>query len=338
MRLREPTSRIEAIAIAIELYERGHIHTVADGQQAQDVMVEAYFRAVAGHARIALVTSTNDEADAVNGAIQQRRIDAGQLTLHRIAVGMYEQRILEGDVVQTRRNDRDADVENRALWTVRRIHADRIELASITDSADMRTVSADYAADHIHLAYASTVHGIQGETTDTAIVGPGVDAAGLYVGMTRGRIHNEAIALVRPGETAVDVIANQMTRGLPEITIEDSRQAVRAELGRTARDPLVAAEGAPDELNDWIRDSTRALAGQYARAANDEATSHGRGESGPPPEIDARYEELRARIARRQEQLDRLIDELSNTPRHRPTERAADVAPAPVGRVDGLSR
>lgn len=301
-------------------------------------MVEAYFRAIAGHARIALVTSTNDEADAVNDAIQQRRIDAGQLALHRIAVGMDEQRILEGDVVQTRRNDRHANVENRALWTVRRIHRDRIDLASITDSADIRTVSVDYAADHVHLAYASTVHGIQGETTDTSIVGPGVDAAGLYVGMTRGRVQNEAIALVRPGETAVEVIAGQMTRGLPEITIEDSRRAARAELGRAARDDVAPAEGAPDDLQDWIRDSTRALADQYARVATDQATLHGRGESAPPPEIDARYEELRARIARRQEQLDRLVDELSSPPRHRATDSAADVAPTPVGQVGGLSR
>lgn len=235
LRLREPASQADALSIATALDRGGHLHTVADRQQARDAMIEAYFRATGVHQRIALVTGTNDEADAINTAIQQRRLELGQLALHRIAVGMDEQRILEGDVVQTRRNDRTAGVENRALWIVRRIHATDLELVSTTDSGDNRTVSTDYAADHLQLAYASTVHGIQGETMDVAIVGPDVDAAGLYVGMTRGRLHNEAIAIPRPGETCRDVIAATMMRGLPEITIADARRGARTELARAAR-------------------------------------------------------------------------------------------------------
>lgn len=342
VRLREPASATDAIAIAAELDARGHIHTVADQRQARDVMVEAYFRASAGRTRVALVTSTNDEADAVNDAIQQRRIDAGQLAMRRIAVGMDEQRILEGDVVQTRRNDRVADVENRALWTVRRIHPDRIELASITDSADVRTVSADYAADHVHLAYASTVHGIQGETTDTSIVGPGVDAAGLYVGMTRGRVQNEAVALVRPGETAIDVVASQMTRGLPEVTIDDSRRAARNELSRAARDGTPGdGTQVQDELEGWVRDSTRVLAEQHARVATANSAGHGRGEPASSPEVEPRYEQLRARIAVRQGQLDGLIDELNSAPTGRGTTNSEAAALVPIGAMagtGGLSR
>ena len=200
-------------------------------------MVEAYFRWANDRKRVALVTSTNEEADAINEAIQQRRVELGQLTQTRIAIGQDEQRLLEGDVVQTRRNDRQADVENRALWTIRRILPDAIELASISDSGDLRRVSLEYAAAHVHLAYASTVHGIQGETTDASIVGPGVDASGLYVGMTRGRVHNEAIAIAHTAAAARDQIADSMMRGIPEISIDDSVRAARTELGRAARDP-----------------------------------------------------------------------------------------------------
>ncbi|WP_295574921.1 AAA family ATPase [uncultured Microbacterium sp.] len=235
LRLREPASQADALSVATALDRGGHLHTVADLQQARDVMIEGYFRATAIRHRIALVTATNDEADAINTAIQQRRVERRQLSLHRIAVGMDGQRILEGDVVQTRRNDRTAGVENRALWVVRRIHDAAIDLVSTTDSGDVRTIGTDYAADHLNLAYASTVHGIQGETTDLAIVGPDVDAPGLYVGMTRGRIHNEAIAIPRPGQTAVDVVAATMMRGLPEVTIADARRGARGELGRAAR-------------------------------------------------------------------------------------------------------
>ncbi len=64
-------------------------------------------------------------------------------------------------------------------------------------------VSRDYALEHLQLAYASTVHGIQGETTDAAVVGPDVDAAGLYVGLTRGRHQNVAITIARTDQDAI---------------------------------------------------------------------------------------------------------------------------------------
>ncbi len=238
LRMREPASKEHALAVAAELDDRGLIHRVGDSAQAREVMVEAYFRWANQHKRVALVTSTNEEADAINEAIQQRRIDRGQLALTRIAVGQGEQRLLEGDIVQTRRNDQHADVENRALWSIRRIHPHGLELVSLTDSGDIRTVDADYTAQHVHLAYASTVHGIQGETTDAAVVGPGVDASGLYVGMTRGRIHNEAIAIARTDGVARDQVAESMLRGTPEVTLDDSVRAVRIELGRAARDEM----------------------------------------------------------------------------------------------------
>lgn len=41
---------------------------------------------------------------------------AGELDSMRLAVQMGEQRILVGDLVQTRRNDRRAGIENHAQW------------------------------------------------------------------------------------------------------------------------------------------------------------------------------------------------------------------------------
>lgn len=240
LRMREPSSKEAAISVAADLDARGLIHRVADQAQAREVMVEAYFRSAIHHRRVALVTSTNEEADAINEAIQQRRVDRGQLTLTRIAIGQGEQRLLEGDIVQTRRNDTRADVENRAIWIIRRITADGLELVSLADSGETRTVTHDYTAGHVHLAYASTVHGIQGETTDASIVGPAVDASGLYVGMTRGRTHNEAIAIARTPAAARDAIAESMLRGMPEVSIDDSIRAARTELSRAAR-PATAA-------------------------------------------------------------------------------------------------
>ncbi len=253
LRMREPASKDAAIGVATELDERGLIHRVGDQVQARDVMVEAYFRWATNHRRVALVTSTNEEADAINEAIQQRRLEHGYLSQTRIAIGQGEQRILEGDIVQTRRNDRTADVENRAIWTVRHIAPNGLELVSIADSTEVRTVSHDYATSHVHLAYASTVHGIQGETTDASVVGPGVDASGLYVGMTRGRVHNEAIAIARTDAAARDAIADSMLRGTPEVSIDDSVRAASTELSRAARTPATTTQGAPAPWNDKAR-------------------------------------------------------------------------------------
>lgn len=310
LRMRNPHSREAALAVAAELDSRGLIRSVADKTAVRDAMVDAYLARTATHRRVALVTGTNDEADAINEAIQQRRVDAGELSLGRITIGQGEQRILEGDVVQTRRNDRDTGVENRALWAVRRISADHLELASISDRADIRRVSLEYAADHVHLAYASTVHGIQGETTDESIVGPGVDAAGLYVGMTRGRTRNEAIVIARRGAAAREQIADSMLRGVPEVSVGDSVRAARAELSRAARanpengDPSrrTTREETPPHgaqlmrhAHSWLKHARAALLEMDARIAS--GAAHGHGRPGVTVENSAERDRLAAQYA-----------------------------------------
>lgn len=276
LRMREPASKDAALAVATELADRGLIHRVDDHVQARDVMVEAYFRWAAGQRRVALVTSTNEEADAINESIQQRRVDRGDLTLARIAVGQGEQRLLEGDVIQTRRNDRSTGVDNRAVWTVHRITPAGLELRSVNDAVDARVVSHEYAAEHVHLAYASTVHGIQGETTDASIVGPSVDASGLYVGMTRGRAHNEVIAIARTDAAATDQIADSMMRGMTEVSTDESVHAAWRELGRAARPASDAVATDLAELHGWMR-QTRGRLLELDRAISAiGAEAHGR--------------------------------------------------------------
>tara|TARA_B100000378_G_scaffold202252_1_gene165554 strand:+ start:142 stop:1377 length:1236 start_codon:yes stop_codon:yes gene_type:complete len=308
LRMREPASREDAVAVAYDLDARGSIHRVRDATQARDVMVEAWFRWSAVRKRVALVTGTNDEADAINETIQERRVQLGQLRQDRLAIGQGEQRLLEGDVVQTRLNDRAADVENRALWTIRRIGNSDIELAALGDSGDVRRVSLAYAAEHVHLAYASTVHGIQGETTDASIVGPGVDASGLYVGMTRGRVLNEAIAVAWTREAARERVADSMMRGVQEISIEDAMRAARAELGRAAR-PLQA--GLPsaevgelvgagaDADRDWLMTAGKVLLALDSQIANARAERQGRGgaEADEAKELIDQRQRLTERIA-----------------------------------------
>ena len=57
-----------------------------------------------------------------------------------------------------------------------------------------REVPADYVTRFVELAYATTVHGAQGETVEAAhvVIGEHTGAAAAYVGMTRGRASNTA--------------------------------------------------------------------------------------------------------------------------------------------------
>ncbi|WP_439592026.1 AAA family ATPase [Microbacterium sp.] len=245
LRLRSPGDRDGALEISRDLVRRGHVERVDHLEAARERMIAAYFDWHARGKRVTLVSGTNAEADAINEAIQQRRVDHGELDATVMAWGMGEQRILVGDTVQTRRNDRFTGVENRAQWVVVGIHEDRLSLASVRDSGELRGVSHGYARDHLQLAYASTVHGVQGDTADASVVGPDVDAAGLYVGLTRGRVHNLAIVVAQTDVAACERVADSMRRGTPELTMQDAVRAAEAEVRRAARDRSAAMATGP---------------------------------------------------------------------------------------------
>lgn len=78
------------------------------------------------------------------------------------------------------------------------------------------TLPADYVADALTLAYASTAMAGQGRTVDHSLVlvdGP-IDAAGPYVPMTRGRLSNEVWVVTDPSSPgdAVDVLSDVLHR------------------------------------------------------------------------------------------------------------------------------
>lgn len=245
LRLRDAGDRECALVVAGELAERGHVARVDHHEAAHGRMIDAYFEWHARGKRVTLVSGTNAEADAINDAIQQRRVDQGELDARVAAWGIGQQRILVGDTVQTRRNDRLTGVENRAQWVVRGIRDEHLTLVSVSDSGEVARVSTEYAREHLQLAYASTVHGVQGDTADASVVGSDVDAAGLYVGLTRGRVHNVAIVVARTDAAARECLAESMQRGTPELTMQDAVRAAQAEVLRAARNREAAMVTGP---------------------------------------------------------------------------------------------
>ena len=123
------------------------------------------------------------------------------IQLHRPALGDRPPQLRErvGDLVQSRHNTDDIRtsegrrVLNRDTWIITG-HNDAGVTARHTRDRSTVTFTPDYLDAHVELAYAVTIAGAQGRTTDTAhtIVSPRTQAAGLYVGMTRGRLANHA--------------------------------------------------------------------------------------------------------------------------------------------------
>ncbi len=235
LRVRELRGQDTATEVAAELIQTGHVIRTDNDVEARRAMVNGWFEAQQRRQSIALVTATHAEATAVNESIQAQRISAGALGTERVATGQEGQAIFVGDLVQTRRNDVAAGVQNRQTWVVKSIINGDVLLAAPNDMSDLRRIPASYAESHLHLAYATTVYGVQGETTDVSIVGPGVDAAGLYVGLTRGKEDNKAIVVAATESSAKAELAGSMNRQTIEPTVEDSRATALEELHRTAR-------------------------------------------------------------------------------------------------------
>lgn len=134
-----------------------------------------------------VIADTREQVTDLNAAIRDQRHQSGWelATAHGEQIGV-------GDRVATRRNDPHLQVANRQTWTVTDVGDDG-SLVLHGHGRD-REVPAAYATRFVELAYATTVHGTQGDTVDRAHVriGETTGAASAYVAMTRGRHRNTA--------------------------------------------------------------------------------------------------------------------------------------------------
>ncbi|WP_087015141.1 MobF family relaxase [Leucobacter sp. 7(1)] len=144
----------------------------------------------------AVTVSTNDEARTINARIREERVSQGVVDDTTTVYGNDGLPIGAGDVIQTRKNNADVGVANRQQWVVQRVEDDGA--VSVREAGSgrkrQRTVRlpAEYVAEHAHLSYAVTAYGVQGATVagSHTILTDATSAAGVYVGMTRGRESN----------------------------------------------------------------------------------------------------------------------------------------------------
>jgi exodeoxyribonuclease V alpha subunit len=141
-----------------------------------------------------VIADTRDQVADLNAAIRDHRT-ATHMATDRAVTTARGERIGVGDRVATRRNDPDLRVANRQRWTVAGIGTDgSLVLHGPEHGGGEREIPADYASRFVELAYATTVHGAQGDTVRNAhvAVGEHTGAASAYVAMTRGREANVA--------------------------------------------------------------------------------------------------------------------------------------------------
>ena len=184
----------------------------------------------------AITAATNDEARTLNERIRAERIDRGEVDDVRTVFGSDGLPIGAGDVIQTRRNESTLGVANRQTWTVQHVGDDGalsvVETGNGRKQQRTMTLPAEYVTEDAHLAYAVTAYGVQGATVNAAhtFLSDAIDAAGVYVGMTRGRetnrLHIVASDLADAKQQFVDALArDRADRGLEDAT-ERAREAV----------------------------------------------------------------------------------------------------------------
>ncbi|KRE60041.1 hypothetical protein ASG78_15050 [Nostocoides sp. Soil756] len=166
------------------LYERGQV--VIHPSHVQRT-------AALGHADGLVIADTREQVAALNAAIRDHRRTDTRLPTGPAVTTRAGETMSAGDLVATRRNHPDLGVANRDRWAVTAVETDGS--LTVHGRRGTRHLPADYVQDHLELAYATTVHGAQGDTVPEAhflLDDTTAAAAAAYVAMTRGRQTNTA--------------------------------------------------------------------------------------------------------------------------------------------------
>jgi AAA domain len=192
---------------------------------------------------VMVMAADHETVDRLALRARASRVQAGQVEPEGIVVGT--QTVGVGDEIVTTCNDRrlvtttGAWVRNGDRWQITARRRDNsLQLASL-EGRGTTTAPSAYVAEHVTLAYAVTVHKAQGVTVDQSVlvVDRAASAEHLYVGMTRGRLHNLACVVTEPA-------GDEHQRREPPT----AKQALVATLRRTSSEES-ATETLRDELD-----------------------------------------------------------------------------------------
>ena len=196
-----------------------------------------------------MLSASGVEAAALSARAQHERVLAGDVTADGVA--LHDGAIAGvGDVVVTRLNRRTLPVlagrdfvKNGDLWRVTAVRSDGALGVTHLGHGGSTVLPPAYAAAHVELGYATTVHRAQGLTVDTAhvLVDKAMTREALYVAMSRGRTSNHAYIVTDetvevdlhhqppPTAAATDVLVGVLSReGAERSATETIRQSLAA--------------------------------------------------------------------------------------------------------------
>ncbi len=260
--------------VLTEYDRQGRIHGGSQAEMEAEILM-AWQQARDRGESVALMANNTDTVARLNQLVQQTRIEAGELDPARRALRVGDDRLLVGDEVVTRRNDRRLRtdrglmVKNRDQWTIRAIHPD--QSITLTGRTGVIQLPAEYVTEHLELGYAQTSHATQGRTVDTSLllVDTPTDSRGVYTPMTRGREANHAYVVVGDHQTPRDVLTQAITRDWIDIPAH----ARRAQLDpHRVRQLVPTGPGRDQELEELQRHIRRLIAERKERRRGVEQT------------------------------------------------------------------
>lgn len=185
----------------------------------------------------AVSVATNEAAAAINEVVREQLVERGLVDDTATTIGSDGLRLGAGDRVMTRKNAHELSVANREVWTVTHVEGDGS--VHLTGASGTSELPADYVRENVHLAYAATGHGVQGETADTGdvVVSELTDAPALYVGLTRGRWSNTVHLVAGNLDQAREQWTETASRNRADLGLDHARQAARAEAANYSATP-----------------------------------------------------------------------------------------------------
>ena len=214
--------------------DNGRVH-VGDLSAVADQAYDAWAADRAAGLDSVLLAPTRDLVSQLNARARADRLSSMQAPEHGPQVDLADgNRASVGDLIVTRRNSRRLVisrsnwVKNGDRWRVEEVLAGGAVVARHLELGRSVELPGDYVAEHVQLGYATTVHGAQGMTADSAhLVATGEETRQtLYVGISRGRQANHIYlatgfdgdphSLIDPKAlrppTAIDVLAEILER------------------------------------------------------------------------------------------------------------------------------
>ncbi|WP_226351910.1 MobF family relaxase [Pseudonocardia sp. ICBG601] len=196
----------------VEYLSRGRLHA-GSVEEMEAGSTRAWLADTVAGRQSLLVVGGNEQAAQLSGRLREQLIRFGRVDATPVGrvhgLEPAGQPVSVGDRVQARLNDRSLRVDlpagsrgrkcgavtNRETYVI--IGARRDEnndhfLLGEDQHGVVAHFPVDYAAQHVRLAYAGTVHAAQSLTVDTShsIIGEGMGRESVYPAITRGRIEN----------------------------------------------------------------------------------------------------------------------------------------------------